>query len=82
MALAIRCHDQFTSSGRKPFGEWTALFAKYKAAFPADAAEFERMMAGELPASYFETVPKYTTESPTKATRQTSQQVRQLRHHF
>jgi len=33
-------------------GAWAEKFAAYKAAFPAEAAEFERRMAGELPADF------------------------------
>ena len=32
--------------------EWQARFAAYAAAYPAEAAEFERRMAGELPADW------------------------------
>jgi transketolase len=32
--------------------EWKARFAAYEKAFPADAAEFKRRMAGELPAGW------------------------------
>jgi transketolase len=33
-------------------GAWADKFAAYKAAFPAEAAEFERRIAGELPADF------------------------------
>ncbi|HEY0877730.1 MAG TPA: transketolase [Zeimonas sp.] len=33
-------------------GAWSALFERYRAAYPADAQEFERRLAGRLPASY------------------------------
>lgn len=39
-------------AGEARVSEWNALFAKYRAAFPAEAAEFERRMAGELPAGW------------------------------
>ncbi len=33
-------------------GAWNQQFAAYQAAFPAEAAEFQRRMAGELPANW------------------------------
>lgn len=63
------------AAGKAAFDEWTSMFAKYKASHPAEAAEFERTQAGELPSDYFANVPKFNPESPTKATRQSSQMV-------
>lgn len=37
---------------------WNGKFAQYKAAFPAEAAEFERRMAGDLPANWSEEADK------------------------
>ncbi|MFO1234837.1 MAG: hypothetical protein U1E47_07235 [Rivihabitans pingtungensis] len=39
-------------SRRRAQAEWTEHFAAYRAAFPAEAAEFERRMRGELPANW------------------------------
>jgi transketolase len=36
---------------------WNARFAAYSAAFPAEAAEFKRRMAGDLPAAFVEQLP-------------------------
>lgn len=57
--------------------EWDAMVAKYAAAYPAEYAEFERTVVGEhaLPADWASCLPAYTADSPTKATRQYSQQV-------
>ncbi|MEY4748719.1 MAG: hypothetical protein RIQ60_933 [Pseudomonadota bacterium] len=59
--------------------DWTARFAAYRAAFPAEAAEFERRMAGELPAGaadLFEaTVAKFAASTTAVASRKASQQV-------
>ncbi len=38
--------------GARSHDEWRALFARYREAWPDDAQEFERRMAGRLPASY------------------------------
>ncbi|MEJ2345998.1 MAG: transketolase [Gammaproteobacteria bacterium] len=46
---------------------WNEKFAAYKAAYPDLAAEFERRMAGELPADWAETVADYIQETNDKA---------------
>ena len=38
--------------GARAEAEWNQRFAAYAAAFPAEAAEFQRRMAGELPADW------------------------------
>ncbi len=42
--------------------EWTEAFAAYQAAFPAEAAELERRMAGDLPANWADTADKFIAE--------------------
>ncbi|XZG70943.1 transketolase [Chitinibacteraceae bacterium HSL-7] len=58
-------------------GDWNALFAKYQAQFPAEAAEFTRRMAGELPNDWSATVEKALADvvekAETIATRKASQ---------
>jgi len=58
---------------------WNELFARYRAAFPDLAAEFERRMAGKLPANWKETasqaIAAVAKETAAKATRQSSQTV-------
>ncbi|MEE9302593.1 MAG: transketolase [Thiotrichaceae bacterium] len=39
-------------AGKAKEAAWDEKFAAYKAAFPAEAAEFERRMAGDLPATF------------------------------
>ncbi len=52
---------------------WNEKFSVYKASYPAEAAEFERRMAGELPANWAEESDKFiaavAAEGPTLATR-------------
>ena len=52
---------------------WNEKFAAYAAAYPAEAAEFNRRMAGELPADWTEHADKFIAEvndaAPTQATR-------------
>ncbi len=52
--------------------EWTARFAAYAAAFPGEAAEFERRMRGELPAGWEQAIPTFTSENGNVATRAAS----------
>ena len=56
---------------------WNDKFAAYKAAYPAEAAEFERRMAGELPANFEMDmdafIAKTQGEMPKLASRQASQ---------
>jgi transketolase len=54
--------------------EWNKLFAGYKAAFPEQAAEFERTQSGALKAGWEKAVPIFTPEKPI-ATRNAGQQV-------
>jgi transketolase len=37
--------------------DWSARFAAYQAAYPVEAAEFKRRMAGDLPAAFVEQLP-------------------------
>jgi transketolase len=56
---------------------WNAKFAKYKNAHPAEAAEFERRLAGALPSDWNDHanayVRKLQTDGPTVASRKASQ---------
>src|SRR6202021_690136 len=53
--------------------EWNKLFAGYKAAFPEQAAEFERTQSGALKAGWEKAIPSFGTEKPI-ATRNAGQQ--------
>lgn len=56
---------------------WNDKFSTYKAEFPAEAAEFERRMAGELPANFAVEMDKFIAktqgEMPNIASRKASQ---------
>ena len=62
--------------GAKAEAEWNEKFAAYKAEFPELAAEFERRMAGDLPADWAaksaEFIAKTNEEAKSPATRQAS----------
>lgn len=48
---------------------WDEQFAKYKAEFPELAAQFEKAIAGELPANWDAELPKYASEDKALSTR-------------
>jgi transketolase len=58
--------------GRSFEGEWRERFARYAEAHPADAAEFSRWLAGELPEGWERKLPVITPEKGQLATRQAS----------
>jgi transketolase len=53
--------------------DWNSLFATYKAKYPTEAAEIERMHSGKLPDGWEKTLPVYTPADKGLATRQTSE---------
>lgn len=55
--------------GAKAHAEWASLFAKYKAAFPQEAAEIEAMQAGTLPAGWDKDVPSFPADAKGVASR-------------
>ncbi|MCC6982508.1 MAG: transketolase [Bauldia sp.] len=65
------------AAGGRAEAEWKVRFDAYRAAFPQEAAEFERRIAGELPAGSAETFAAWIAETAAKtdkvATRKASQ---------
>lgn len=64
--------DYYKKAGEKgaPVEEkWNELFAKYKAAFPELAAEYELALKGELPAGWADSLPVFKPEDGKIATR-------------
>ncbi|WP_040726570.1 transketolase [Thiomicrorhabdus sp. Kp2] len=65
------------AQGAKDEAAWNEKFAAYKAAYPAEAAEFVRRMSGELPANFEMDmdafIAKTQAEMPKLASRQASQ---------
>jgi transketolase len=53
--------------------EWNQVFADYKAKYPEQAAEFERMLSGKLPEGWEKALPTYKPEDKALATRKTSE---------
>jgi transketolase len=64
-------------AGRRAERRWSRLFAAYEKQYPAEAAEFKRRMAGELPGSFGELarrlVDEFKGKAETLATRKASQ---------
>ncbi len=56
---------------------WKHAFDRYAAAYPGEAAEFERAMKGELPAGWEAALPVYGPGTKDVATRKTSEAVLQ-----
>ncbi|HEU4588896.1 MAG TPA: transketolase [Gemmatimonadales bacterium] len=59
-------------AGERAEAEWRERVARYEAAFPEDAAEFRRRLAGELPAGWEQVLPRIGPEKGALATRQAS----------
>ncbi|GAB4191625.1 MAG: transketolase [Coleofasciculaceae cyanobacterium] len=53
--------------------EWNQAFAGYKAKYPEEAAEFERLLSGKLPEGWEKALPTYKPEDKPLATRKTSE---------
>ena len=64
----FRAHGQ---RGAALHGAWVELLERYRQAYPGEAAEFERRLAGELPAGWDEALPSFPPGSQL-ATRQAS----------
>ena len=66
-------------AGKRAEKAWNRRFNAYRKQFPAEAAEFERRMAGKLPASFDETarrvIDDFNQKGETLATRRASQLV-------
>jgi len=56
--------DTGRANGKKAHDAWKALFAGYKAAHPAEAAEFERVFAAKLPAGWEAKLPAFPADKP------------------
>ena len=65
------------ASGARAQSQWQAAFDAYAAAFPAEAAEFQRRMRGELPANFAASAQEFlqatVQKAETVATRKASQ---------
>ncbi len=61
--------------GKQMEAEWQALFDRYAIEHPDDAAEYTRVLAGNLPDGWDASLPVFTPKDGKLATRQASQKV-------
>jgi len=69
-------YDQYRQAierGASQEAEWNQTLAAYRSQYPAEAAEFERMLRGELPQGWDKELPTYTPDDKGLATRKHSQ---------
>jgi transketolase len=70
---ALAHFRQAIERGASYEAEWQELLAQYRTTYAEEAREFERMLAGELPAGWAEVLPTYTSADKGTATRKHSQ---------
>ncbi len=68
-AEAVDRFRQAVPAGAAAEQEWRAKFADYQKAFPAEAAEFVRIVSGQFPDDWRSDLPKYTPTDKPIATR-------------
>ena len=66
------CREECQTRGRKLQEEWEKRFAAFQESFPDEAAEFDAMMAGELPEDWDADVPDLVQLEKPQATRASS----------
>ncbi len=64
---------QAVDKGASAEAEWNQALATYRTKYGAEAAEFERMLKGELPANWADALPTYAPGDKALATRKTSE---------
>jgi transketolase len=67
--------DHWRAAGRKAAGShrsWLAQWKRYSAAHPADAAELDRRLRGDLPDAWQEAIPAFTPDTGKVASRAAS----------
>ncbi|MEM6251497.1 MAG: transketolase [Cyanobacteria bacterium P01_D01_bin.156] len=64
---------QAVEKGASAEAEWNQTLATYRTKYAAEAAEFERMLTGELPSNWADALPTYAPGDKAIATRKTSE---------
>ncbi|MGF6600252.1 transketolase [Paraburkholderia sp. GAS448] len=72
---AVRFFHEVGDKGAEHQATWEARLAGYRKAFPAEAAELERMISGKLPEDWRADLPTWSTQDKPLATRAAGGQV-------
>ncbi|XGB40756.1 MAG: transketolase [Nodosilinea sp. LVE1205-7] len=72
-ADALSHMRQAVERGASLQAEWEATLATYRTQYGVEAAEFERMLAGQLPSGWADALPTYTPADKALATRKNSE---------
>lgn len=64
---------QAVDRGASAQAEWEEILATYRTQYAAEAAEFDRMLSGKLPAGWADALPQYTPADKALATRKNSE---------
>jgi len=72
-ADALERFRQAVERGASNEAEWNQTLAQYRTQYAKDAAEFERMLAGQLPDGWEKALPTYTPADKGLATRKNSE---------
>jgi transketolase len=70
---ALNHFRQAVERGANLQAQWDQLFTEYKAQYPAEATELERLITRKLPEGWASALPTYTPEDKPLATRKTSE---------
>jgi transketolase len=70
---ALNHMRQAVERGASYQAEWEETLATYRTKYPEEAALFERMLSGQLPAGWADALPTYAPEGKAIATRKTSE---------
>ncbi len=65
--------NQAIARGAKAEADWNATLTAYKAKYPTEAAEFEQITSGKLPAKWADCLPSYTPADKPLASRKHSE---------
>jgi transketolase len=68
----LEYYRQAVARGAKSEAEWNGAFAAYQKAYPAEAAEFELFLSGDLPDGWDADIPVFDADEKGEATRKVS----------
>lgn len=71
----VKAHMDASERGEQREAEWNALMERYRAEYPAEAAELDAMIARELPKDFADILPNFEVGGKAMATRAASGKV-------